>query len=81
MSKMNLYVVYDKIAGECGPVFEAKNDAVARRQYNHLVSSNPGIVQEDFELMQVGVIDKEKITIEPGQMLLALDVSEELVNE
>jgi hypothetical protein len=61
--KMNLYVVFDKIAGECGPVFEAKNDAVALRQYRHLVASNPGFVQDDFELMQVGTMDKETAVI------------------
>lgn len=78
--KMNLYVVYDKIAGECGPVFEAKNDAVALRQYRHLVASNPGFVQDDFELMQVGTMDKETMVIEPGQLLLKLDSISEVEN-
>lgn len=78
--KMNLYVVYDKIAGECGPVFEAKNDAVALRQYRHLVSSNPGFVQDDFELMQVGTMNKETMVIEPGQLLLKLDSISEVEN-
>lgn len=78
--KMNLYVVFDKIAGECGPVFEAKNDAVALRQYRHLVASNPGFVQDDFELMQVGTMDKETMVIEPGQLLLKLDSISEVEN-
>jgi hypothetical protein len=78
--KVNLYVVYDKIAGECGPVFEAKNDAVALRQYRHLVASNPGFVQDDFELMQVGTMDKETAVIEPGQLLLKLDSISEVEN-
>lgn len=83
MAKMNLYVVYDKIAGECGPVFEAKNDGVAMRQYRHLINENPTVVQDDFSLMQVGTIDKESMIIEPLQLLLDLEVKEleEVVNE
>jgi hypothetical protein len=83
MAKMNLYVVYDKIAGECGPVFEAKNDGVAMRQYRHLINENPTVVQDDFSLMQVGTIDKESMIIEPLQLLLDLENKEleEVVNE
>lgn len=83
MAKMNLYVVYDKIAGECGPVFEAKNDGVAMRQYRNLINENPTVVQDDFSLMQVGTIDKESMIIEPLQLLLDLEVKEleEVVNE
>lgn len=83
MAKMNLYVVYDKIAGECGPVFEAKNDGVAMRQYRHLINENPTVIQDDFSLMQVGTIDKESMIIEPGQLLFGLENKEfeEVVNE
>ena len=83
MVKMNLYVVYDKIAGECGPVFEAKNDGVAMRQYRHLINENPTFIQDDFSLMQVGTIDRESMIIEPGQLLLDLENKEfeEVVNE
>ena len=83
MAKMNLYVVYDKIAGECGPVFEAKNDGVAWRQYRYLINENPTIVQDDFSLVKVGTIDMESMIIEPGQILLDLEVKglEEVVNE
>ena len=83
MEKMDLYVVYDKIAGECGPVFEAKNDGVAMRQYRHLINEFPIVVQEDFSLMQVGTIDKESMIIEPGQILIDLEGKglEEVVNE
>jgi hypothetical protein len=79
MAKMNLYVVYDKIAGECGPVFEAKNDGVAMRQYRHLINENPTVIQDDFSLIQVGTIDKESMIIEPGQdyhVLIDLEVKE-----
>jgi len=83
MAKMNLYVVYDKIAGECGPVFEAKNDGVAMRQYRHLINENPTVDQDDFSLMKVGKIDKESMIIEPGQLLLDFEVKEleEVENE
>ena len=32
MAKVNLYVIYDTVAGECGPVYSAVNDGVAVRQ-------------------------------------------------
>ena len=38
---MNLYVIYDRVAQESGPVFEAKNDGIAVRQMRNLLSENP----------------------------------------
>jgi len=48
---MILYSIYDKVADEYGPIFEAKNDMVASRGYAGLVK--PDMVH-DYELYAVG---------------------------
>lgn len=58
---MRLYVIFDKLADEAGPVFEAKNDKVAYRQFMNSMPDN--IDQADFDLRCVGKIDKEKCFI------------------
>lgn len=55
---MNLYVIYDTLAKESGPVFEAKNHDVAIRNVNRELRekiTNP----EEFILLHVGTIDHE----------------------
>ena len=49
---MRLYTIYDRAAEESGPVFQAKNDAVARRGYMQAIdnSSSP----YDFDLYYIG---------------------------
>nr|WAE43884.1 MAG: nonstructural protein [Microviridae sp.] len=55
---MNLYVIYDKVSKEAGPVFSSKNDAVAHRSYNQILQSKE-LAADDFALYQLGVIDTE----------------------
>lgn len=53
---MNLYVIYDRVAEESGPVYEAKNDGVASRMYAEFlrkITARP----EDYLLLRVGTID------------------------
>jgi len=45
--KKNLYTIWDKVAKQCGPVFEAKNDAVAQRNFKNMLTSNKGINPQD----------------------------------
>jgi hypothetical protein len=56
----NLYVIYDKVALESGPIFEAKNDGVAFRRYNAILqeSDHP----DDFQLLKVGLFDHDNNT-------------------
>lgn len=56
----NLYVVYDNVALEAGPVFQAKNDAVAIRSYQNLVIKNQ-MNFEDFELVALGTLNTETL--------------------
>lgn len=54
---MQLYVVVDVLAEESGPIFEAKNNKVARRQYNNMMSGN--MDPSEYKLLNVGWIDHE----------------------
>ena len=48
---MILYSIYDKVADEYGPIYEAKNDMVASRAYASLVKPE---IAHDYELYAVG---------------------------
>jgi len=55
---MNLYVIYDRVAEESGPIYEAKNDGIAWRFMNkHLERLE--VFKTDYLLLQVGTIDHE----------------------
>ena len=55
----NMYVVYDKVAGEvASPIFLAVNDEVAKRSFAGLVSGNPNMPDPcDYRLMAIGRFD------------------------
>lgn len=62
---MNLYVIYDRVAQESGPVFEAKNDGIAVRQMRNVLSENPASKPLEYQLLNVGTIDHETNVITP----------------
>jgi hypothetical protein len=62
---MLLYVIYDVLAEECGPIFEAKNDAVAARQYRNVMASRKAGDQAEYQLHCVGDIDELQMAITP----------------
>ena len=51
-----LYTIYDKVAEETGPLFEAKSDAVASRSARTLLAEVQTV--DDFKLLRVGYSDK-----------------------
>ena len=55
---MKLYTIRDNIAEEFGPVFVAKNDNVAKRQYINLIQTNQ-ITITDYTLWYVGDFNTE----------------------
>lgn len=61
---MMLYVIYDKVACESGPIFEAKNDSVAFRDFTKVIQKDP-INPADFELLRIGSIDHETNILSP----------------
>ena len=74
MGLKGLYVVYDKVACESGPIIEAKNDAVALRMYTTMASKQQ-IHTPDFKLMKIGLYDADMMVIK------ALDLPEEIVGK
>lgn len=68
-----LYTVYDKIAEESGPVFEANNEGIAVRQTNHLLSQK-GINPQEYQLLFLGYIDKKSGTITPTEVIMSIDI-------
>lgn len=71
---MNLYCVFDKVAEEAGPIFEAKNDAIAQRNFMKLLERTGGM-QSDFVLYSVGKFDHIKMEIDS---FVAVDVTPDL---
>lgn len=72
MTVMGLYIIFDRVAQEGGPIFEAKNDMVAYRNFQRLVNKMEH--QEDFRLMKVGKYLHDTVRIE------VLDVPTEVLN-
>lgn len=62
--KRGMYVSYDLIALEAGPIFLAKNDAVALRMYNQLLERETSVTADEYELRCVGVFDTETCNLE-----------------
>ncbi len=63
--KVNIYTIYDKIAEECGPIFQAKNDKVACRACDSMIAETCGNCVSDFQLWCLGEFDNEKREFAP----------------
>nr|WAE43350.1 MAG: hypothetical protein [Microviridae sp.] len=74
---MKLYVIYDILAEECGPVYEAKNDDIAVRMYKRLWEKEPAGRSNEFWLFCVGEIDRKNMEINAVKATrIELNVSE-----
>lgn len=69
---VNLYCVRDRVAEESGPIFAAKNHAVAKRQYDAMLGKE-GVQPLDYSLLFLGSYDPEKTIIFP------VSVAEEVI--
>jgi hypothetical protein len=58
--KISLYAVYDRIAEESGPIFGAKNDAVAVRNFRNYTAE---VKPDEYKLYCVGEYDNDRIMI------------------
>ncbi len=65
--KVNVYTIYDVVAKECGPIFQAKNHDVAVRAFKSLISENLDvhINVHDYDLYCLGEFDNEKCSFVP----------------
>lgn len=77
---VNLYSIKDILAEEYGPIFEAKNDAVATRSYKQLVEKNK-LNTSEFVLYYVGKFENDGDGVIHNDliypMLVALDIKED----
>jgi len=53
-----LYSIKDRLAEEYGPIFQAKNKAIAERNFNNLVEDKK-LDEDEFNLVKVGNFDNE----------------------
>jgi len=64
MLKVFIYVMYDRVAQESGPVWEAKNDGVAVRGFNQMLEKSR-VPPEEYRLLRVASMDKETNEVTP----------------
>lgn len=84
MTDLKMYVVYDKLAEDTGPIFYAKNDDHAIRMMAHLMVENrndgtlPGDIQDDifmqsYRLTYIGTIDSRTCKLSPADPCRDID--------
>ena len=64
---MRLYCIYDKIAKEGSTPFEAKNDDVAWRNYQHVLEKN-ALRDNEYSLLYIGVFEKDPVKLTPSDV-------------
>lgn len=52
-----LYVIYDKLAEDSGPIFQAVNDGVALRQTVNILKDVPPYVHHEYQLIHLADFD------------------------
>ena len=63
--KVNIYTIYDVVAKECGPIFQAKNHDVAVRAFHSLMAETSNVMSTDYDLYCLGEFDTEKCSFVP----------------
>jgi len=62
---MGLYVIYDIIQEEAGPVFQSKNEASALRETVKMMLNNRHADPLDYILYKIAEFDIQLLTLEP----------------
>lgn len=62
----NIYTIKDKVAEECGPLFQAVNDAVAIRSTIKVLSQ--AVDPADYALLRIGAYNTETGSICPCEV-------------
>lgn len=78
--KQNLYSIFDVIAEEYGPIFHAKNDAVANRNYLRMLTGE-NISEEEYKIVRLGDFDTESGYINYNKVRLEDVVIEEDIRD
>lgn len=72
--KVNIYTIYDSVAKECGPIYQAKNHDVAVRAFKSLISDTPNVKVSDYDLYCLGEFDTEKCSFVPVEVPFTIPV-------
>lgn len=76
---INMYTIFDKVAQEAGPVFQAVNDAVAVRSCR---SALKGVFDiNDYVLYNIGTFDTENLRLEGDNLMNAVPWSAEMYED
>ena len=65
--KVNIYTIYDKVACESGPIFQAKNDTVALRCFMSLMKDTPNVTPSDYDVYCLGEFDTDSRSFVPEE--------------
>lgn len=76
--EMRLYTIFDRVAEECGPVYEAKNDAIAARNFKQVLGTVPKVDLDAFDLVCLGAIERDtmRITLMDPPNILSVSLEE-----
>lgn len=61
--KMGMYVIYDKVAEEAGPIFQAVNNGVALRQAVNVLKPLPVSLRDEYQLVKVAEFETKDMQI------------------
>lgn len=65
---LGLYSIYDKVAEQYGPVWQARNDAVAVRAARKVLESVAPWDRDAYVIREVGMVDDQSGVV-TGQMI------------
>lgn len=57
-----IFTIYDKVAQEAGPIFQAKNIYVAMRYVKEMIKDSK-INLKEYDLVRLGIFDSESMSI------------------
>ena len=69
-----LFTIYDKVAQEAGPIFQAKNLYVAMRYVKEMIKDN-NINLTEYDLVRLGSFDSESMSISVFSKADAVELS------
>ena len=56
---VNIYTIYDVLAEECGPIFQAKNDKVACRACDSMIAEACGTSVSDYQRVRCSASESD----------------------
>lgn len=78
--KLGIYVIFDKVAEQAGPLFQAKNDGVAMRMVSVMKAQKQIVNDDDYSLLFLGKYDDELCEVE-GKEVRVVNVSMSLTED